>query len=273
MEWHLKVPRELHVYWGGGVMPYIRYLTVKTFIDHNPDWKVILWLPEQPSVQRTWTSRELNYTVECDDYFVKLDDLEIEKKYVDFSQFGFSNSISEVHKSDYLRLYLLATQGGVWSDMDIIYFKPIENLAVNIPENNNKDTFVCIGGYGHSAGFLMSAPNSIYYKILTDKCKREFNPVGYQSIGATMFNNYYRNFDAINNISPSVNIDMEAVYQHDALHIPDILNGTPARFTRNSIGIHWYAGHPLWGAFIKNTNGGLVNLPDNIIGNVLKNIK
>jgi hypothetical protein len=69
-----------------------------------------------------------------------------------------------------------------------------------------------------------------------------------------------------------VNIDMDAVYAHNALNIPDILNGKPSHFTDNSIGIHWYGGHPLWGNFIKETNGGLSNLPNNVIGNVLRKI-
>jgi hypothetical protein len=65
---------------------------------------------------------------------------------------------------------------------------------------------------------------------------------------------------------------MDAVYAHDAMHIKDILDGTPARFTNKSIGIHWYAGHPLWGEFIRDTDGGKANLPDSVISSVLKTI-
>jgi hypothetical protein len=40
------------------------------------------------------------------------------------------------------------------------------------------------------------------------------------------------------------------------------------------LGIHWYAGHPQWENFILKTNGGLTNLPDTLIGNLLRtNIK
>lgn len=272
MDWFLKVPKIMHVYWSGGTLPYLRMLTVKSFIYHNPDWKVVLYTPQIPSVIRTWDSRELNYPLQCEDCTSALMALPIEKQEVDFSRFGFSNNISEVHKSDFLRLFLLSEVGGLWSDMDVLYFKPMTALAVNTPHNSDKDTFVCISHYGHSAGFLMSAKGSKFYALVTDMAKRHYDPKQYQCMGATMFNEHLHKFEQIKQISPSVNIDMDAVYAHDAMHIKDILDGTPARFTPKSIGIHWYAGHPLWGEFMRDTDGGKINLQDNIIGNILKTI-
>lgn len=272
MNWNLRVEKKLHVYWGGGTLPYIRFLTVKSFMHHNPDWEVKLWLPQQPSVKRTWESRELNYPVLCNDCTPSLMALPVTITEVDFRQFGFENTISEVHKSDFLRLFLLSHEGGLWSDMDIIYFKPMTELAVNIPENKDKQVFVCISHYGHSAGFLMAVKGNKYYELLTTMAKNNFDPKKYQGIGATMFNEQLPSLESINIISPAVNIDMDAVYIHDAMHIKDILDGTPPRFTSKSIGIHWYAGHPLWGEFIKNTNGGKEDLGNNIISNVIKNI-
>jgi len=39
---------------------------------------------------------------------------------VDFSLHGFDNNASEVHKSDFLRWYLLVPLA-VWADMDILF--------------------------------------------------------------------------------------------------------------------------------------------------------
>ena len=50
---------------------------------------------------------------------------------VDFQIYNFNNDMPEVHKSDFLRLELLSTIGGLWSDMDIIYFKPMNSLYFN----------------------------------------------------------------------------------------------------------------------------------------------
>jgi hypothetical protein len=269
-EWLLSVPKVAHFYWGGGTLPYMRMMTVKSFMRFNPDWKVKLYLPTQQADKGEWNTKELSYPVICQDCTDELMGLDIEKVYVGFAQYGFDDTMFEVHKSDFLRLYLLANEGGVWSDMDILYFKPMTELAVNNPENVNKDTFVCISSYGHSAGFLMSAPGSGFFQKTVELAKENYDPSRYQGIGATMFNERFPKFSDVCRYSPAVNIDMDAVYAHNAMRIQDIINGTPPKFTDKSIGIHWYAGHRQWGMFMRDTNGGKGNLSkDNVIGSVL----
>lgn len=183
MKWHLTVPKIFHTYWGGDVLSYMRYMTIVSFMRQNPDWRVILWLPAEESIKRTWGSRELNYDVLCDDYLPKLMELPIEKIRVDFRDYGYANTISEVHKSDFLRMHLLGTMGGLWSDMDVLYFKPMTALGVNKPENANKETYVCISHYGHSAGFLMALPGSRYYIELAGYHWRIFTPRTIRPLG------------------------------------------------------------------------------------------
>ena len=272
MKWELNIPKIFHVYWGGGIMPYIRFLTVKSFMKYNPDWTIMFWYPTHPSAHVTWHTGELCYPVECDDYTSEMMNLPISQMPVDFDSIGFSNSATEVHKSDFLRLYLLTKFGGVWSDMDIIYFKPITNLSVNTLENRDKETFVCTSGYGHSIGFLMAHPRSAFFKLLLEIIKSRGIPTQYQAIGPTLYNERFRSIDSINRISPAVNLSMDVVYSHDAGSIPDFLNDVPERFTEGSIGAHWYAGHSQWSKFIKDTNGGLTNLPYNLIGDLIRKV-
>ena len=61
MEWQLNIPKIFHVYWGGGVMPYIRFLTVKSFMKYNPDWEIMFWYPKYPSTHVTWPTG--NYVI------------------------------------------------------------------------------------------------------------------------------------------------------------------------------------------------------------------
>jgi mannosyltransferase OCH1-like enzyme len=269
MSWHLKVPKILHVYWGGQVLPYIRFMTVKTFMQLNPDWKIMLWLPKTQDSTINWKTKELKYKADCKDYFQELLNLPIERNYVDFDEYGFTDVVSEVHKSDFLRYCKLYEIGGVWSDMDIVYFKSITALEVNNQYNRNKETFVCIGRYGHSNGFLMSARKSKFFDVMIDLSFKEYDKENYQGIGTHMFNKYYRKQTLIEKISSVANIGMGAVYSHDANHIHELLDGSLPRFNDRAIGVHWYAAHPIWEDFLKETNGGLINLGDNIIGNIL----
>jgi hypothetical protein len=267
--WFLKVPKVAHFYWGSGKLPYLRFKTVETFMKLNPKWKVILWMPKFPAKVITWNTGQLDYVSTWTDYLPNLLNLPIEKRYFDFTDIGISNDISEVHKSDFLRYYILSTIGGVWSDMDILYFKPITNLSVNIKEFKDKETFVCISSYGHSNGFFMARKGSKFFQRMFDLSK-DISLVKYQSNGPDLCNKYFPTIKLIDEFSPAVNIDMESVYYYNFHKIPDVYSKGDPLFPPRSIGMHWYAGHPLAGKFLRDTNGGLENLPDNLIGNLLK---
>jgi mannosyltransferase OCH1-like enzyme len=270
-KWHLSVPKILHVYWGGERMPFIRYMTIKSFMDQNPDWQVMFWYPKHLFVKLTWDTFELKYDVTCDDYLPELMKLPIKKGAIDFVDFGYKNNIPESYKSDFIRDNMLYIFGGAWADSDVLFFKPMTALEVNKPENKGRETFVCIGSYGHSNGFLMGTKNNAFFGRMSSLIINEYNPADYQSTGPSFYNKHYPTIESINKISSVVNMKMDVVYAHNAGSIAELLNGTSPRFTSGSIGCHWYAGHPLWGKFMKDTNGGKINLPNNIIGNLLKN--
>jgi hypothetical protein len=66
-------------------------------------------------------------------------EMNINKLSVDFDKLGFGENMAEVHKNDYIRISALNHYGGLWSDTDIIYFRPMVNIPVNIPENKDKE--------------------------------------------------------------------------------------------------------------------------------------
>ncbi|MCJ7447907.1 MAG: hypothetical protein MUO72_09450 [Bacteroidales bacterium] len=269
MEWYLKVPKIIHFAWGSTLLPYLRLLSIKSFMKYNPDWHIILWTTSNRGPLVTWErGGALDYELSCTNYYNELMNLPIQKEVFDIKQYGFSNTISEVHKSDFLRLVLLGTYGGIWSDMDILFFKPINNLAVNIPENKDKETFVSFSYYGHSNAFMMATKDNILFKSLASVARNYFNPVAHQCMGWDLFNRYYSDFKLMGSLA--INIGMDAVMAHDINHIEEIYNGSEPKFTENSIGCHWYAGHQLSGKFLIETNGGLINLPNNILGNLIK---
>jgi len=263
--WNLNVPKILHIYWGGGTLPYMRYLTVKTFIDLNPDWDVYLWTPMVESNNVSWCSGENSYKVVCRDYMPYLLKLPVIHTVIDFSEYGFTRNSAEVHKADYMRITLLNHYGGLWSDMDIIYFKPMNELYVNKPQYEDKEAFGCIAHYGHSTGFVMAQPDSRMFKTLANRIPECFSPGSYQCLGPDLFNKYFRN-----KIPGGVNLSVDVVYAHDALNQGDLIKLKKGRFTEKSIGCHWYGGHPMWGRFIRDTNGGLENLQDNLISNLIR---
>ena len=275
--WHLvKIPRILHVYWGGGPLPYLRYMTVKTFIGLNRDWQVRVYFPQYPQKHMSWTTHEQKYEFKGTDYTGELLRLPIREVRFNFEEIGVSNTLSEVHKSDFLRWYLLSTTGGLWADMDLLFFQPIDNVPFNTKCNAGLDTGVNISRYGHSIGFMFGSKNNLYYRYIWCKTKAALNQENYQSIGSLLSNTLFPRLDNIVRVLPALNvfnIPMDVVYAYDAMHVGEIFcAGDMGRYTDSSIGLHWYAGHVLAGQFLKDTNGGLENVPDSVVGKTLKAI-
>jgi hypothetical protein len=267
-KWYLvNIPKILHVYFGGR-LSYLSYLTIISFMRHNPDWEVMFYYPKVCTKHISWASFEQKYPSTFKDYFPEVMKLPISLIPIDFDQFGLSNSISEVHKSDYLRWHLLSTIGGLWSDMDILYFKPMNDLFINRPENWYAETIVSISGYGHSIGFLLGSYKNKYFETIHKMSFKAFNEKSYQCIGSALCNAL---FPTLRHIAGyPMDIGMDAVYLYNADNIDKIFKENYSiRNKKNTIGIHWYAGHPLAGKFLNRTNGGLTNLPVNTISQLL----
>lgn len=269
MAWKLNIPKILHVYWGTGKIPFIRFLTLYSFKKFNPEWDIWFWYPKFPSRVITWDSRELNYLNNFDDYTSEVNKLKVKNIAVDMTEYGIKNEISEVHKSDFIRYWILMQYGGVYSDMDIIYFKSIENIGVNRARNKNKETFVCIGIYGHSNGFFMASQGSLFFKLMFNLAY-QINPYIYQSVGPDLCNANFPTIEGINKVSPAANIGMEAVYYYTGQNVDRLYGEKDLIFHKDSIGCHWYAGSQQSGKFLNSTNGGSKNLPNNIIGNLCR---
>ena len=145
-DWHLSVPKIAHFYWGGGKLLYMRYLSIKTFIKYNPDWQVIFWYPKEPFTGRSWYTDMYPAKIReeiCKDYLPEVMKI-TSPMAVDFKSLGARKNLAEVHKNDFIRVNAMYLYGGLWSDMDIIYFKSVNELEVNKPENKDKQVFVCI---------------------------------------------------------------------------------------------------------------------------------
>jgi len=275
-KWELnKIPKIAHFYWGEEILPYARYLTIHTFAKQNPDWKINYYYPKSRYPKQSWESFELKYDItKLTDYTTNLKSLNVELIEVDFSLYLLPNDISEVFKSDLLRWKLLSTVGGLWSDMDIIYFRPMNELLDNTQQNKYIDTAITINEeYGHSIGFLMSSPNNTYFKHILLKTAEYYNPKQYQSLGTGILIPEVKDMKTIKSKFPELNvlnIDTNAVYAYNAMNIKLIYNSKSLeKFTKNSVGIHWYAGHPLAGDFVTKLTSENYDNFNNVIGCVI----
>ena len=256
--WYLtRIPQVAHFYWGGGPLSYLRFLSVQSFKKQNPTWQVKVHQPVTNSqAPSNWTN---HITQDFRDQISALDVVVVEH---DFDSYGFSNQAHEVHKSDFLRWRLLATEGGVWSDIDIFYIKPMECLEENNLQHANIDVALCPlkPPRKHTVGFMFASQDNDFYQYMSGVALANYNPDEYQCMGSDLINGRYEEFDSFGKQFPNnqfVFLNKKSVYVITSKTIDQFYQPVDQKLTKkfnNSqvIGYHWFGGHPQSQAFENN---------------------
>jgi hypothetical protein len=245
--WHLNIPRVVHFYWGGK-LTFLRYASIYSCAKQNPDWQIKLHTPEILGATRpTWKSSEQSKAVSIQDttenymhLVKKIPNLEVVKH--NFEKYQFKNNAHEVHKSDMLRWILLSTEGGLWSDSDIIYHHPMCVMLDNKPQNNQFSTGLCkYNASVHAIGFLMASKDNAVFREILKFARKSFRPNQYQCVGSSVLNRRFKKTDnRIFYINPAT------VYSIADDGISKFLStNTYIQDYPNAIGFHWYGGHPM----------------------------
>lgn len=245
------VPKIANFYWGNTVMPYLRYLTLWSFRKYNPDWKMRLYVPTVPvdSLPITWSTGEhkLSHSTKVPkDYTSRVGGLHIDIIKTDFSATVVPKDLGPISESDFLRWNLLSTVGGLWSDMDILYFRPMSDIDVAWIWNS--DIAVCFDGKDWLIGFMMSniQPNRLL-ELLVREAVIVYDKADYQSIGSHLFRKLFPNLDVLRAAFPDMsilNLPMEIVYPLDWQTIAYAWERDDLSLIKKvrTIGVHWYAG-------------------------------
>jgi len=232
-----KIPKIAHFFWNKSPLSYLQYLTITSFNKFNPDWQIIIHESTQIHENIMWSTPENKIIHSGKNYYNNLKELPYVKfNDINFDDIGFSEKLNGVHKSDYLRWWLLSTIGGVWSDFDILYIKPLVEL--NIPKNI--ETVICYGPEKHVIGFLMSKENNEFFKKVLENVKYSYNTNDYQCIGSKLLNKTHPNAIIQDNV---FNLDMSCFYAYTHHYIHKIFNDIDlSKITDKTVGIHWYNG-------------------------------
>ena len=248
--WHLThIPKVAHFYWGGGPLSYLRFLSVQSFKKQNPDWQVKVHQPVTNSrAPGTWINNIKQ------DFRDQISTLDVSIVKHDFDSYGFNNRAHEVHKSDFLRWRLLATEGGVWSDIDIFYIKPMECLEENNLQHANINVALCPlkPPHKHTVGFMLGSKNNSFYTYISQLAQKNYNKDVYQCMGSDLINNYFQSFEDFGQQFIGYQflfLNKKSVYVITSKTINQFYQPVNQESTKkfNSlqvIGYHWFGGHP-----------------------------
>lgn len=237
-----QIPKIAHFYWGVGRLPLSRYLTLWSFKQQNPDWKMRLYRPiAEDSFGRVYSA---NYDGEC---YMEMAARICDVEEVDFGVFSM---LWDVHKSDLLRWHLLSTVGGIWSDMDIFYLNPSSNIKTDVPcDGSAVELLLCFDNthHFHSIGFIGASQSQVEMREISSASAAMFEKDSYQSIGSHLLGGLGIDYAYMKNHAPRIsNLNFFQIYQLGPWAIEVTHGRKPACLDRSSIvGMHWYAGSPL----------------------------
>lgn len=261
MYWAMEnqlIPKRIFFYWQNDSLSWMRYMTLYSFRKLNPDWQIDLFYFDDAFVhKKQWKTLENQdyFTYKGPDYFDKIYELNINIKRweMDEWQLELFSKLNPVAKSDVFRWYELYKNGGIYSDMDILFIKPIDQLY-NTLISGKFNTMICLHEY-LSIGFLGSAQYNALFEDVYDNCRKIVeNDIGYQSFGVCSFYDLFGTDMAQKNILQVIypelniyNLPFKTVYPFDSFQIENCFTGKCDinQISEETIGYHWYAGHPL----------------------------
>jgi hypothetical protein len=243
VNWPLaKVPRVLHLYWGKNrPLSYARFLTAVSFVELNPDWDVRVHYPEEPVAAEPWGTPEQKGPARYDgwDYFGNLAEL----RQVELVPSRIGAGLPEVPRSDLLRWHLLAEQGGVWSDFDVLWTRPLSEVPIERGER--AEALVCLHGWA-SVGFLASSGEGFgreFHRRVFEEAVRGVDAREYQSAGRFAVERVLERLIG----SPDgalVNLPYAVVYPVPPHQTARYYEKAPLVLGPETIGLHWFGGHP-----------------------------
>ena len=248
----------MNCFWGGTPLSFMRYMTLRSFRYHNPDWEINLYQPPiacPPKNRYIHEQEDTGYAGE--DYREQLDTIAVNQ----LTWLNTIPSISAAHASDLFQWELLSKQSGFYSDMDILYTRPIEPLYETIKE---VATVFCLQGGGMSIGFHASiAPNPIYKHIyltaLNHQNNKRYQCTGVEAVykaaeilhrraqptGTKAVKKFVYKFPDV----PIATIPDQSFYSYDWVTYPKIFSQCK-EVPSDVYGLHWFGGSPIapdWG--------------------------
>lgn len=257
-------PKKIYFFWGSldQKISWMRFMSIKTFKMFNPDWEIILCYSNCTINKSIWKSPTLqdfyNYKSELN-YLEELKKLNIKFSYWDIpyelfpSLASYKLNLSASHKSNIFKYYMLYKYGGIYSDMDILYFRPIEQFYNII---KTYDVIWCENPI-LSIGFLgTSKTENEFFKDIFFNSFKNFDSSRYQCLGVESIFNLYNGQRKILDIATKKYKSIKFYEMPFSIVYPFVAKFGKMRymFTKNismnlipkdCIGYHWYAGHPL----------------------------
>lgn len=232
-------------------MSYLHALTVISFHEMNPDWQIIVYVTRQEHKASDGSRQNPVYKPYVgQDHFFLIEELPyVEIREIDFDRPG----IHSILISDIWRREILFDNGGVYSDFDCLWVRPMSDL-LNVACLGDPSNFECtVSFFGLTKGFhnvsnIIAEKGSPFLRSLILRSSGIHPPYGDQSFGTDMLNNLYPTLDTITSTFPRVlALEYETFYPYYTGNLGQLYKEVDLvpMLNPNVLCVHWFNGNDL----------------------------
>ena len=249
-----RIPKICHLTWTkDSPMSLLQVFTAITFHKHNPDWKIIVHLVMQTTDQLGANTYVPDYTGK--DHFHMIAEMPyVEIHEVDLIEEGIeAQNKATMHISDILRVKYLYEVGGVYSDFDMLWLRPMSEFGTitRIGDPWDFETTACFyeGTFGHhNNSNIVSQPKGKYLLSIIEAQKELKPPYTHQAFNSDILNHLYPNYHIINDMFPRVlAIAYSTFYPYSIYNLSLLYEYCVPKiaYAKGVMGVHWFNGHEL----------------------------
>ena len=253
----LDFPKVCHLFWDGFPMSVYHVFTVISFHKQNPQWEIIVWLSKQKYHQLGQNTFVGQYHGQ--DHFELLRGLPyVQIKEVDLEEWGINTGIPSCSSSDIFRMLVLYKFGGVYSDFDVLWIKPISYLLYVSHIGFYSPATACVCFHEYLKGFqnvsiMVAKPNSTYLADIIDLQKSVKPPYEHQSYGSALISQRYPDLGTVLSEGHKVvALKYETFYPYSVYSLDKLFQHTDLSCLGPAIGVHWFCGHKDTLAFLNS---------------------
>jgi len=253
-----NIPKIAHLVWFGDQhMPLINVFTITTFHRLNPDWEIKVYTSKQGN-KDFGTLEWIPPYVGCDFFPVirELDYVEIIE--VDFKDFDCPVHAHVIAMTDVFRQQVLFREGGIYSDFDVIWLKPMSYFT-ELDCIGDPTDFQCTVSYfetdhgHHNVSNIIAEKGSQFLAYTLSQCANMQPPYSHQAFGTDLFNSLFPHAKDIK-FDRMLFLKYETFFPYGIYNLIDLFQRhdiAPA-YQPNVMAVHWFGGHPFAHAYIDN---------------------
>lgn len=247
--WNKSIPQRYYLFWDGSPMSRLQMLTVMSFHKFNPDWSIYVYEPNITYRNLAKNTYIPDYTGK--DWYPRLKELDyVNVVRFDLGDFGIKPDSHGIQCSDQWRARILYAHGGMYSDFDVLWLKPMTEF-VNVECDGNPRDFEAVvsfslyrSGYQSNSNILAEA-GSPFLRDITARQEAVRPPYAHQAYYLDIVNEAYPTLASIRTKFPRVMaVQYKTFFPYGLFDLKRLYYKTDLSPTadKDVMAIHWYNG-------------------------------